>query len=203
MKMKKGLQLSATFLVLLVIIITIFIGSLYFLKQFFTGAEQLKAEIDQSTRAEIEAMLREPGSKVAIPINKATLKRGQSNIFGLGIRNVGAPKTFHVTIQSGGAYKDNQPIDLLSTLHVENNWLLYDAGPYPLTANAYEAVPIALRVGNEMNPGFATEKGTYVFNVCVWTAQPTPADRCEVELQAYAPSEILYDRIHQIYVEVP
>ncbi len=199
--MKKGFQLSATFIVILIIMIVIFVGSLYFLKQFFTGAQEIKAQIDYDTKAQIEELLREPGAKVAIPINKATLRGGQQKVFGLGIRNVGGPKEFWVTVESGGAFKGAEALPV-SQIHLEEKWLLYGEGPYQLEGNAYESIPIVVSVDDRMSASLSTESGTYVFNVCVWVGPPA-GHPCQVQAQRYSPSEHLYDKIHQISIAVP
>ena len=70
---KKALELSITFIVLLIISITIFAGSLFFLQKFYKTATETREAIDRQTEAEIRALLR-GGSPVAIPLAKQKIK---------------------------------------------------------------------------------------------------------------------------------
>jgi len=90
--MKKGaIQLSMSFLVMLIIAIVIFIFSIGFLGDFFKQATKLKEGLDSQTKAQIETMLA-GNSRVAIPIDSKKIKRGESTSFGIGIKNTNALK---------------------------------------------------------------------------------------------------------------
>ena len=172
---KKGFELSATVIVLLVITIVIFIGSMFFLKTFFTGAQEIKGEIERSTQEQIENLLR-TGDLVAIPLNKKTIKRGNGEIFGLGIRNVGAQKDFTVI----------------------SNF------PYKLDSNELKLVPVSITVDHAIDDyGTSTKSGTYVFNVCVFKGINMMDCDLEAFKTTGFPEELYNKKVYQMLVVVP
>lgn len=202
---KKGFELSATIIVLIIITIVIFIGSLYFLKTFFTGAEQIKGEIEHSTQERIESLLRS-GDLVAIPLNKKVIKKGTGEAFGLGIRNVGADKSFTVVTNFHKAFGPDgkTPIVDADPFFIAENWLLYSEGPYRLRSNELKLIPISITVGNAIDySGTSTKPGTYVFNVCVFKG--TDMYECDVETFKTIgfPDELYNSKVYQMLVEVP
>ena len=201
---KKGFELSATVIVLLVITIVIFIGSLYFLRQFYTGAEQIKGEIERSTQEQIENLLR-TGDLVAIPLNKKIIKKGNGAVFGLGIRNVGAKKDFTVITNFYRAFEVDGKTEIpADPFYINDNWLLYSEGPYQLDSNELKLVPISVTVDDAIDDyGTSTRAGTYVFNVCVFTG----GVMMDCDLEAFKsngiPEDLYSKKVYQIIAEVP
>ena len=205
MNNKKGFELSATVIVLLIITIIIFTSSLFFVKKFFTEAEELKTEIERSTQEQIESLLRS-GNVVAIPLNKKTIKRGNDEIFGLGIRNVGADKKFWVSTSFYKAFGiDGKTPIPANKWYIDENWLLYFEGPYNLRSNELKLVPVSIKVGNAADYNVPTQAGTYVFNVCVFTGDSYMDCDLEQFTQSGAgfPEELYSQKAYQILVEVP
>ena len=204
MRNKKGFELSATVIVLLVITVIIFIGSIYFLKQFFSGAQEIKGEIERSTQEQIESLLR-AGDLVAIPLNKKIVKKGDGKIFGLGIRNVGAEKDFWVSSNFYKAFEVDGATEIpADQFYLNDNWLLYSEGPYKLDSNELKLVPVSVTVGNAIDDyGTSTKAGTYIFNVCVFRG----SDYMDCDLDAFKstgfPDELYSKKVYQILVEVP
>ncbi|MBW2986795.1 hypothetical protein KY333_05485 [Candidatus Woesearchaeota archaeon] len=202
---KKGFELSATMIVLIIITIVIFIGSMFFLKQFFTGAEEIKGEIERSTQDQIESLLRS-GDLVAIPLNKKTISKGNGGIFGLGIRNVGADKSFTVAANFHKAFEPDGKTEILEAdpFFIGENWMLYSEGPYRLKSNELKLIPISVTVNNAMDYSSASTKpGTYVFNVCVFKG--TDLYDCDVEAFKTLgfPDELYNKKVYQLFVEIP
>jgi hypothetical protein len=209
-KGKKAFELTATFLVTLILIIVIFTGSIYFTKRFFSSAEQMRAEIDQQTEAEIEALLYQEGSLVAMPKFKKAIARGQSATFGLGIRNVlDKSQDFYVDVAFTRAFKaDETEIGETSPTYIDSHWLLYSPGPYTIQNNELQMIPILANAHTAMADKITTEKGIYSFNVCVYFDDVgTPlADveklTCGSPSKAAIPEVIYGGKIYKMYVEV-
>jgi len=53
---KKGIELSINFIVMLIIGIAMFGFGLKFLAQFFSGAEQIKSQLDTQTKTQIQRL---------------------------------------------------------------------------------------------------------------------------------------------------
>ncbi len=207
MKGKKGFELTATFLVTLILIIVIFIGSLYFTKRFFSTAEQMRAEIDSKTEAEIEALLYQEGSLVAMPRFKKQVQRGKGTTFGVGIRNVlDESKDFYVDVAFTRAFTINEDIITGAVpSHINSKWLLYSQGPYTIQNNELQMVPILAHVDLSMGGDLTTEKGIYSFNVCVYSTDvqgSPPSFNCEQPAKSQIPQLIYGGKIYKMYVEV-
>ena len=210
MKGKKAFELSATFLVTLILIIVIFVGSLYFTRRFFSTAEEMRAEIDAQTEAEIEALLYQEGALVAMPKFKKKIQRGKSDTFGIGIRNVlDQAKDFYVDVAFTSAFTINEET-ITGTVpsHINSKWLLYSEGPYTIQNNELQMVPILAHVDLSMGGGLTTEKGIYSFNVCVYSADvgQSLADinklTCSSPQKSQIPTTIYGGKIYKMYVEV-
>lgn len=202
MRGKKAFELSMTFLVTLILIIVIFTGSIYFTKKFFATAEEMRGEISRQTEADIEALLYQEGTLIALPIFKKTVRRGRQTTFGVGIRNIlERTENFYVLVSfSKGFNPDEEIITETDTTFINEKWLLYSPGPYSIPNNKLEMIPI-LTLGNmNMAEGVTTEKGTYSFNVCVIAGTiPTGFD-CGNPRPL--PPAIYGGKIYKIYLEV-
>jgi len=167
---KKGFELSASFIVILILVIVVFIGSIYFVKMFFFKAEELKAEIERSTQEQIEILLRE-GSLVALPVNVRNADAGQTVTFGLGVRNIDSTKGFQVVVNFNKAINDlgEVVVDESYSEYINGNWVLYDSSEFFLDANELRVVPIAVRPGYYVSEDESVVPGTYLFNVCVFS----------------------------------
>ena len=207
MKGKKGFELTATFLVTLILIIVIFVGSIYFTRRFFSTAEQMRAEIESQTEAEIEALLYQEGALVAMPKFKKQVSRGQSDTFGLGIRNVlDQAKDFYVDVAFTTAFTiDEEVIVDTDRDHINSKWLLYNQGPYTIQNNEILMVPILANVDMSIGGGKSTEKGIYSFNVCVFSTNvggSKPTFNCGQPSKSQIPELIYGGKIYKMYVEV-
>lgn len=84
LKGRKGIELSVNFIVMLVLAIAVFGGSLAFATKFFTKAESMRANLDAETERQIEKLL-DSGSPVVLPISTKEIFRKKYDTFGLGI----------------------------------------------------------------------------------------------------------------------
>ncbi len=203
MRGKKAFELTATFLVILILTIVIFTGSIYFTKKFFSSAEQMRGTIDRQTQAEIESLLYQGTSIVAIPIFKKTLQRGKQTTFGLGIRNIlEKTENFYVIVSFNKAFTpDEEIMQGTGKEYINTKWLLYDQGPYRIENNKLEIIPILTHVDLSMADATTTEKGIYSFNVCVFAGIiPTGFD-CSNPPRP-VPDSVYGGKVYKMYVEV-
>jgi len=199
--MKRGFQLSIGMMVILIITLIIFIGSIYFIRQFYTATEEFRKDIDENTESQLRALIRD-GSIVAVPINKATLKRGSGESFWIGIQNIlKEQRDFGVKVQFTGAFDQEEiPIDEVVDQYIDENWVIYSSGPHTIQNNEFESVLVGIVVGETVDGNFKTPDGIYSFNVCVWdwTTHGSDIDICDRGSdQLYPPNKVF-----KIFVEV-
>ncbi|MBI4143753.1 hypothetical protein HY486_00710 [Candidatus Woesearchaeota archaeon] len=194
--MRKGVEISITMAVILIITILIFGLSLIFLRNVFTGAKDIEKQLQEKTEAEIERLIAEEGSLVAMPYSTTTLKKGQKHFFGIGVRNVlSAKQDFQITVQLDDALINNQLLSVTSPAKINQ---LHRAWTENLAAqilsidiNQNTNTKIYLKAPHDV------EKGTYYFNVCV-----TLSSTGLVESIDCTPSTPVYgDRVLQIEVK--
>jgi len=194
---RKGLELSMTVIVTIILSILIFIGGITMVWKFFAGAEEMKAGIEQQTKDQIEAMLRQGNEIVAIPINTKIVPVGKEATFGLGIRNIGEDQAFYVGISYAGIYdKSGKVLGMGSKEHIEQEWLgaFRTQGPISIRHNKYEIVPLRIRAATTVDDGVTTPKqATVVFNVCVFLTEAM--GECEPKNPG------IYDRVRQVFIE--
>ena len=83
---KKGaISLSVNIMVILIISIFILGLGISFLAKLMGTGETVKDQLDAETERQLEQLLVKQGDKVALPLNKITLHRGQDHIFGVGV----------------------------------------------------------------------------------------------------------------------
>jgi hypothetical protein len=200
---KKAFELTATFLVILILTIVIFTGAIYFTKKFFTSAEQMRGTIDRQTEAEIEALLYQQGSLVALPIFKKDVARGKQTTFGLGIRNViEKTENFYVIVAfSKGFTPEEEVITETDPDYMNTKWLLYNQGPYPIANNKLEMVPILASVDLNIAEDEHTQKGTYAFNICVFAKTIPTGFNCASPPRPL-PDSVYSGKVYKMYVEV-
>jgi len=210
MKGKKAFELSATFLVMLILIIVIFVGAIYFTQKFFATAQEMRAEIEADTEAEIEALLYQGGDLVAMPKFKKKIQRGKGDTFGLGIRNIlDESKDFYVHIAFTNAFTVNEElITGTSPSFIDSKWLLYSQGPYTIQNNELQLIPVLANVNLEMGEGITTEEGIYSFNVCIFkgdvgqSINDMDTVQCSAPHKNLIPTNVYGGKVLKMYVEV-
>jgi len=140
MKGRKGMELSVSMVVMLIISIVMFIGAIALVQNFFKEAIGVQAALSKGIDQEIQKQLRQ-GSILTIPVNKATVKRGKD-------------------------YDKNEKNNYLDKWWVGGFAMIEEPGL--LENNEFKSVAIRLKANNNMAEGVSTAPGTYVFNVCVY-----------------------------------
>ncbi len=208
---KKGMELSVNFIVILIISLVIFVGSIALTFKFFKNANDYSANLDDETERQIHNLLSD-GSKVAIPVQKKVIKRSKTDTFGLGVYNaLGEEATFYVKLQFANAYtpEGKSMADELSVdnsyfaAYINQKWIFDEIDEYTLENNEQLAKAILVKVDGSMSDTQSTRKGTYSFDVCVFHLEEGVA--CDdITCNCDKSNPNLYDNhIHKIYVEVP
>jgi hypothetical protein len=196
---KKGLELSLTVLVTIIISVLIFIGGIAMVWKFFAGAEEIKGGIEQQTQSQIEALLRQGTEIVAIPVNTKIVQIGKEATFGLGIRNIGEDQGFYIVINFAGIYdKAGKTLGMGSKEFIEQNWLgsFKKQETSVIQRNKYEIYPLRIRTAASVEEGVSTPRNSVVvFNVCVMQGGDPGDSPCEPKNPA------VYDRVRQIFIE--
>jgi len=188
---KRGIEFSVGFLVGLIIAILIFSLSLYFVFLWFGEAEELKGDIDRQTQDRIMSTLKTGNQQVGIPISVVDVKRGDIATFGLGVRNIGNTAEFSASVSFAGAYDEKGNQMAVDDSYINTNWLgqLRNIAPFSLDKNEMQVVPIIVKAGTQMGQGISTQKGDFVFNVCVWQG---PAQECSISKRNDAFTQKIY-----------
>lgn len=198
---KKGLELSMTVIVTIIISVLIFIGGLTMVWKFFGSTTEIQGAIDQNTKNQIEALLRDSNDLVAIPINSQQVRAGKEATFGLGIRNIQETQAFYVRIDFAGLYDTKgQKIEGITPddTYVNEQWLgnFQEQGPINIAKNKFEIVPLRVRAAAMISDTEQTPRNSMaVFNVCVFAGNP--GGEC-----ALSNKMNVYDKIRQVIVEV-
>ena len=86
-KHKRGFELSINFIVMVILSLAMLGVGFYFAKNIFIQTYDIGQQLDDQTKSQIESKLRDPASLVAIGINQKSIKRGDHDIFGVGVAN--------------------------------------------------------------------------------------------------------------------
>ena len=161
---KAAIGLAINTIVIVIISIVILGAGVALMRNMIGGAEDIKAQLDRQTEAELERLLIDQGKKVALPLHTATVEAGESHVFGLGILNIdvdsyGTQFTMEVLYSS---YIDDEGNDgALDADDEPLSWLLYDSGPVTVNENEHYSEAIQVNLPED------APKGTHIFNVKV------------------------------------
>jgi hypothetical protein len=207
---KKGFEFSIGMIVGLILSILIFSMSLYLVFKWFGSAEELKTEIDKQTSEEISRALKT--GLVAIPISIQETKRGSAVNFGVGVRNIATEYSFSMAVSFSGAFTPDGKVIPVDKTHIDQKWLGTTAtvDTFTLKKNEEKLIPLMLKADVSTAPGIPTQKGDYVFNVCVYKQQlrydPSgigqPYAACTKEQFQLSADAFYTKKIYQIVVRV-
>ncbi len=161
---KATIGLSVETLVVVIISLVVLAGGVTLIYKFIEGAETNKALLDEKTNIELERLLVDEGKEVALPKNVATIERGTTHVFGIGILNVGAEDSFKIEVEpstaidkSGNEFEPGEEVI---------QWLLYNSEPVKLAEGEHDKISILVKVPKE------ALVGQYIFNVKVLDSEP-------------------------------
>src|SRR3989338_1747735 len=164
MNTRGSIELSMNVFVIILISLVILAGGITLLYKFLGGAEDIKAQLDEKTNEELERLLVDQGKQVALPLHTATIFRGESHVFGIGILNIGSVGNEFLLRVELSKVVDEQEQDITPTLNKAEveSWLLYNTEPIILEENGHEKEVILVKVAPD------TPKGQYIFNAYVF-----------------------------------
>ena len=112
------------------------------------------------------------GEVVAIPLAQKTIQVGNQDVFWVAIANIlPDTQTFNVLVGFDEGYYPNgskmEYPDSPDQSYINENWLLYDSGPYEIAPGDNKPVSIMTIVKPDISTTLSTVRGFYAFNVCV------------------------------------
>ena len=146
-------------MVIVIISLVILSAGVTLIYQFISGAEDIKGQLDAKTQDELERLLVGQGKKVALPLHVATIPRGDSHIFGLGILNTyDAVENFQIRIRLNKV-ADETKADITSQVNAQNiaAWALFNTANVAIESNANNKEAILIQVPKD------ALKGEYIF----------------------------------------
>ncbi len=100
MNKKAAIELSVNMIVITVLSLVVLGIGFYLVTNIFTTATDYKEKLDEQTKDNIIASLRESGELISLPITKYTIQRKGVETIGVGIyNNAGASETFYVSVE--------------------------------------------------------------------------------------------------------
>jgi hypothetical protein len=158
---KKGFELSINFIVMLIITLIVFGGTLAIAYKLLKSTGDLKASMDKQTEERLELMITNSNEEVVIAFNQKEVQGGEAAVFGLGVTNMlNSRKNFSVTITPSTAInKDGSEVYGWTDrwIYVSND----DIGE--IKNNDHKIKSIVIIPPKDAAPGV-----TYVFNVNVF-----------------------------------
>lgn len=155
---KKGIELSINFVVILIITLVVFGGTLAIAIKVLKGADEMKKGLDKQTEERLQSMLTSGSEEVAIPFTNKDTKQGEPVVFGIGVLNtLGINAEFQINIEQGTAVnKDGEEIS-------PGTWtFITPTNIGAVRNNDYKISSIVLIPSSNIVNG-----GTYVFNIRV------------------------------------
>ncbi len=181
---RKGqLEVSTSFIVMLILAIVVFGFGIYFATNLFTTVKPLVAQLNQNQEQQVENAL-DQGQQVAFPVTTQTVQAGSNAIYGLGVLNTRTvATTFSVTINCTVAVDAAQ--NSLGAVGCEGAWT-FPINSFTLNPNDKIVIPVSIHAIS------SKPSGTYGFNVEVY-AQDTSTPSVPPKL---------YDTVKQIYLDI-
>lgn len=151
---KKGFELSATMLVVIILGIVILIAGLNIFFSAYDKTIELKESVDTQTQRQLESLL-DDGGLVVVPVTSKVGERGDVVDFNLGVNNErGQDEKFTIQVE----YLDGTGNDVFK---VNCEWgqcgPLWNKNEFTLKNNEQKYVPIRIIIPKK------TSKGQYVF----------------------------------------
>lgn len=191
---KKGIELSAMFLVTIIMAILIFIFSVYFVWNIFKSGQELEQSLSIQTEEELKSLLIDQNAIVAVYPASQQKKSGSQASFGIGIRNLmRTAQKFKIVASFAGAYSPDGKINFCPLFdecreYVNEKWLgKLRVFTKTIPAGKLEIIPMVAKVHPSFAPDQSTKKGIYQFNICVYdeeTAVSAPENDCTMNERA-------------------
>ncbi len=188
---KRAMELSANFLVMVILGIAMLSMGTVFVRKMFTGASDLKTSLDKQTQEELENLLT-AGERVAIPFTKKEVRAGETAIFGLGLLNIlGEDSDFVVAVSCASVVPSGTCVSDIIL-----------AQPPTIKNNGQHKMSIVIPTDKT-----TTSRGTHILDVEICNDNPSnlPAfdGTCNGEIGGSSnPTEYYDNSLHKIYLKV-
>ena len=178
---KKGIELSITTLVVIIISIIILIYSVYLIYNIMTQASIIEKDIEQRSENEIELVMNDPREIISIPFEERKGKIKSQNTFLIGVRNLFDSTNDFSSIISFDTATDSygRVIDVDNDF-IEKEWLgnYRLLNPQKIESLEYKQLKLIIKPSDRVSNKKNTPNGDYVFNICVFNGLQPPVDRC-------------------------
>ena len=162
---KAAIGLPINVLVIIIISLVILGSGVALLYKFIGGAEELKGQLDERAKEQLERLLVDQGKMVALPLYTVNLFPGEDHVFGIGILNVGgegiSDKFQIIVTPTKLVSESNEIITEQIYLDQMQGWVLYNSEEMVIKENEHSSEPIFVEVPNN------ARKGQHVFKVDV------------------------------------
>jgi len=178
---KKGIELSITTLVVIIISIIILIYSVYLIYNIMTQASIIEKDIEQRSEKEIESVMNDPREIISIPFEERKGKIKSQNTFLIGVRNLFDSTNDFSSIISFDTATDSygRVIDVDNDF-IEKEWLgnYRLLNPQKIESLEYKQLKLIIKPSDRVSNKKNTPNGDYVFNICVFNGLQPPVDSC-------------------------
>ena len=186
---KKAIELSISFLVVLIISIVIFGFGIRFMYSLFSSANDIRDITMEDLDKKIGDVICEGSDRVCIGIDRKKIPKGGFDVFGVKIINILDAQDFDITIlpsPSVGYTKDKRPIQLTASF----KGLVINPSSRKIYIDKNDERSIGVGVQVPKN----APSGTYIVDIAIKT---------QVITQAGTPDWQLYLPVQKLYVDVP
>ena len=169
---KASLEISIQAIVIVVLAMTLLGLGLGFIRGMFKGITGVQEQITEDVRAKIGRQLIESEEKVAFPRSEITIKRGDSIVFDVGIRNKeNAELKYKMKFNAVSVAPANLILDT-ALEETENEWFQYSKSEYVLPPAEFDVRQI------RMNIPTTAKAGSYFFTFDVLNIETSvPTDQ--------------------------
>lgn len=181
---KKGMELSAMFLVTLILTLLVFIFSVYFVWNIFQGGRELEQSLSTNVEEELKSLIIDQNAIVAVYPQSDQGRVGEQKTFGIGIRNVGQnAQKFKIVLSFAGAYSPDGKLNFCPEIDecrdfVNEKWLgKLRVSSATIPPQKLEILPLIVKLNPAFGSGKSTKKGTYQFNICVYDESASQSAR--------------------------
>ena len=181
---KKGIELSLSFLVIIIISVVVFSFGISFIYKLLSQATELQQMTTKDLDDRIGNLACEGFDRVCIGVDRKTIRRAQFDVFGIKLLNINDNTLFDVTVSPSQDFPSNQlgfKMDKTPITNPPNPMLLVNppSRSIDLEKNEEKSFAIGVEIPKD------AVSGTYILNVNIQQAG-----------QNYVP-------VQKLYVEVP
>ncbi len=164
---KASLEMSIQAIVIVVLAMTLLGLGLGFIRGMFKGITGVQEQITEDVRAKIGRQLIDTQEKVAFPRSEITIKRGDSVVVDVGIRNKeNAELVYRMSFTPISSAPPVGDTKLAETV----NWFQHSRGEYVLPPAEFDVRQIRINIPKNV------EQASYFFTFNVLTPMSIPGD---------------------------